>query len=114
MSNQHLTLDALCQRHLDSQVVVESFVQTLAAGLDLTLRDLRSFTFSNGSTFGPGITTVGVLTESSIVVHTAPERGMLNLDVFSCKPFDAAWVKSTLNLSFSVRRVLLNRVVTRH
>ena len=54
---------------------------------ELQIRQMQIEEFTNGSSFGPGLTLAAILSESSLVVHTAPQRQMLNLDLFSCRPF---------------------------
>ncbi len=57
-----------------------------------------------------GLSGFVLIAESHITVHTFPERGYLNIDIFSCKPFDAdaaiPAVKRLFGLSEAAARVL--------
>ena len=59
-----------------------------------------------------GITGFVLIAESHISIHTFPERGYVNIDVFSCKEFNAEQaiddLKSRLGLS-EIRTYLLDR-----
>jgi len=59
-----------------------------------------------------GITGFVLIAESHISIHTFPERGYVNIDVFSCKEFNAEQaiddLKSRLGLS-EVKTYLLDR-----
>ena len=50
---------------------------------------------------GPGVTVVGIMEESSITLHTWPERGnLINLNVFSCQAYDDKLVAAALEAAF--------------
>jgi len=59
-----------------------------------------------------GITGFVLIAESHISIHTFPERGYVNIDVFSCKEFDAEQaiedLKSRLGLG-EIKTYLLDR-----
>jgi len=46
-----------------------------------------------------------LIAESHISVHTFPDQGFANADVFSCEPFDAGTVLSALRKAFAPGRV---------
>jgi len=53
-----------------------------------------------------------VIAESHISIHTFPERGLINIDVFSCKEFDPERVIKDIQAKFKLTEVetrLLNR-----
>ena len=52
-----------------------------------------------------GISGFVLIAESHIAVHTFPDRGLVNIDVFSCKPFDARDVVDRLVTFFGLRGV---------
>ena len=83
----------------------------------LHLRHLHVQHFSNGhrswwqrllrrpkpqTAFGPGITAVGILSESHIAVHTTAEDDYPYVDVFICRSFDEE-VAFLLDWAFGVR-----------
>lgn len=59
-----------------------------------------------------GITGIVLIAESHIAIHTYPEYGLVNIDVFSCKGFDAEsavkYFKEALGLT-SFERIILDR-----
>ncbi len=46
-----------------------------------------------------------LIAESHIAVHTFPEHGMVNIDVFSCKGFDAEGTRKYIVEAFGLRDV---------
>ena len=64
------------------------FTDSLVEFLELKVVHQHWNVFSNGSKFGPGILVILLLSESHLTLHTVPERKTLNLDIFSCKPFN--------------------------
>ena len=58
-----------------------------------------------------------VIAESHISIHTFPERGLVNVDVFSCKEFDPERVIKDVQAKFeltSVETHLLQRGLESH
>lgn len=57
-----------------------------------------------------GLSGFVLIAESHISIHTFPERAYINIDVFSCKPFDAdaaiAFMKEQFDLAYVSARVL--------
>jgi len=60
-----------------------------------------------------GISGFVLIAESHISIHTFPERGLVNVDVFSCKEFDAdatlAYVKDAFGLTGEIEAQVLHR-----
>jgi S-adenosylmethionine decarboxylase len=60
---------------------------------------------------GAGLTCVFILTESHAVLHTWPETGMINIDIFSCstrlRSLDAI---DELRRSFGAKRVTVQEI----
>lgn len=52
-----------------------------------------------------GISGFVLIAESHIALHTFVERGLINIDVFSCKAFDAEVVIAELKQSFGLSQV---------
>jgi|TARA_Y100000310_G_scaffold44602_2_gene41638 S-adenosylmethionine decarboxylase len=96
----HLIADLTCFKGADDAQAVEEFMREAIEQTGLTIRHFHIEAFKNGSSFGPGVTGIALLAESHMVVHTAPERHALNLDLFSCKPFSAAQLKRIIWRSF--------------
>jgi len=54
---------------------------------------------------GGGLSGFALTRESHIAVHTFPDRHFLDVDVFSCSPFDVEVVLAALKAAFAPRRV---------
>lgn len=103
MGPQHLIADLTCVKGLDSAQTVERFMRDVIDIAGLHIRHFHLEQFSNGSSFGPGITGMALLSESHMVVHTAPAeggRGRMHLDLFSCKPFPVDAVRERILHAF--------------
>lgn len=50
-----------------------------------------------------GISGFVLIAESHISIHTFPERSYVNIDVFSCKPFDTTKVIKYIQESFELK-----------
>lgn len=110
----HLIADAKCTGGLDDLQKVMAFACAVVNSIGLTSQRVVWQEFSNGSQFGPGITVLHLLSESHLALHTAPDRHYLNLDIFSCKPFDAAPIWGLLEEHFGVERLDRWDVLWRH
>jgi S-adenosylmethionine decarboxylase len=109
-----LIADVHCTEALEKADVVEAFSRQVISVTGLHVRHYHAEAFTNGSEFGPGITTMALLSESHLVVHTAPERGMLNVDLYSCRAFDAELVRGLIELHFAPDRWDYWEVLARH
>ena len=60
-----------------------------------------------------GVSGFVLIAESHIGIHTFPERGLINVDVFSCKEFDTdavlAYVKDAFAIAGKVESQVLHR-----
>ena len=59
-----------------------------------------------------GVSGFVLIAESHISIHTFPERSYINIDIFSCKEFDAEQITRDLKQKFGlgeVRSYILNR-----
>lgn len=64
-----------------------------------------------------GISGFVLIAESHISLHTFPDKGYINIDIFSCKEFDAALVMEHMKEHFGlgkVRTKLLRRGLEYH
>ncbi len=52
-----------------------------------------------------GVSGFVIIAESHISVHTFPDRGYVNIDVFSCKEFDAASAMAEVRQIFAISDV---------
>ena len=52
-----------------------------------------------------GVSGFVIIAESHISVHTFPDRGHVNIDVFSCKEFDATKAVAEIRQVFSIAQV---------
>ena len=100
--SMHLIADLTCPKGLDDAEGIESFMRQVIQSTGLTIQHFHLQEFKNGSGFGPGITGMALLSESHMVVHTAPERNTLNLDLFSCRPFSEETVEIAIENFFGV------------
>ena len=80
-------VDARCSRGLGDPQVIRQFVQDVVQATGLNLRQFIIEEFPNGSDYGAGISALALISESHIAIHTIPQNGLLQFDVFSCKPF---------------------------
>lgn len=55
-----------------------------------------------GSPTNPGLTALAVIDFSHISIHTFPDTGELNIDIFSCKPYDMTSVVQYIMKTFSL------------
>ena len=60
--------------------------------------------YTQGSPQDWGLSGFVFIAESHISVHTYPARGYVNIDVFSCKPFDPDPVAEQLKRDFGLER----------
>jgi S-adenosylmethionine decarboxylase len=57
-----------------------------------------------------GLSGFVVIAESHICVHTYPLRGYINVDIFSCKEFDAEQVKAFIKDAFSLKKTQVHLI----
>jgi len=63
------------------------------------------FTYKGATPQDWGLSGFVLIAESHISVHTFPDRGYLNIDVFSCKEFDPEAALAYLREHFGVEKV---------
>lgn len=57
-----------------------------------------------------GVTGFILLEESHVSIHTWPEHEFAAVDIFSCKPFDAAKIQTLLMKSFVSDKVIIKQI----
>lgn len=109
----HLVLDVRCRRGLTEVSVVSDLVGAIVDGLGLKLRHLHVQEFPREEVSGPGVSAVGMLSESHVNVHTWPETGVVQLCVQSCRGFMAREVMEAVNKLMGIDEVLTEHVIDR-
>ncbi|KKN03601.1 hypothetical protein LCGC14_1105890 [marine sediment metagenome] len=102
VQGQHLIADVVARAELDANQI-EAFMSGVVKHIGLTVIHYWHQDFPNGGAFGPGISAFYILSESHFVVHTAPERQRVNLDLFSCRPFVIEPVRRAMQEAWDVR-----------
>jgi S-adenosylmethionine/arginine decarboxylase-like enzyme len=98
----HLIVDARCAGILDDPLLIRRFVEEAVLVTGLHIQHLHVQEFSNGSKFGPGVSAIALLSESGMMVHTAPERRTINVDLFSCRAFPTLPIHDLMVQAFGV------------
>lgn len=95
--------DALLQ--LDSGEIIDAFVAALeGAGATVVRKVSHAFP-------GTGLTGVLILAESHAVIHTWPETGTVNIDIFSCSTrLKSLEVVNELSRFLGARRIAVHEV----
>ena len=110
----HLLADVQCRQDLDDLDNVLAFAEAVVAATGLTSQKTVFQVFPNGSSFGPGITVLHLLSESHLAIHTAPNRSYLNLDLFSCREFDPQAIWVLIGQHFGITRLDRWDLLRRH
>ena len=114
----HLLIDGFdCPEDLlASEEVVHNFLDGLPDEIGmLKITEPKVLTYNGAVPEDWGVTGFVVIAESHISVHTFAGRGYINVDVFSCKDFDADFVEKRVIETFAMREsktILHNRGLT--
>ncbi len=106
----HLTIDAYgCSKELiDSEEYIECALLELMEAINMTLVG-GPHTVRIGEKPGPsGISSIVVLAESHISIHTYPEICFFSMDIYSCKEFDVELALSLVKNKFLVKSAETN------
>ena len=109
---QHLIADVVARVELDANQI-EAFMGGVVKNIGLHIVHYWHQHFPHSGTFRPGISAFYILPESHFVVHTSPERQRVNLDLFSCRPFDDLKVRTAMNKVWDVQHWTRWEVLTR-
>lgn len=90
---------------LAPEAVAAAFASALRAA-GATIVQVASHAFP-----GAGLTSILILSESHAVIHTWPETGTVNIDIFSCSPrLRCQDAIDELSRSFGARRVSVQEI----
>ena len=89
------------------------FAVGVVQSLNLQIIHQHISTFNNGSGFGPGVSVLLLLAESHLAIHTAPDRHLLNLDLFSCRPLDEDVILKMIKQTFKPKTFLQWKLLSR-
>ena len=87
----HLAVDAygLDPATLADEELVAAFLDSCPGTIGMTkIIDPQVYTYRGTEPRDWGVSGFVLIAESHISVHTFPERGYLNVDIFSCRDFD--------------------------
>ncbi len=98
---------------LESEELIYQFLDDYPSQIEMTkVAPPYVFRYVGSKPQDWGVSGFVVIAESHISIHTFPERGLINIDVFSCKEFDPERVIKDIQAKFKLTEVetrLLNR-----
>jgi len=104
----HLIIDAFGKNKniLQDEKFIYRLLNSYPAKIGMTkISDPMVFRYSGKKHEDWGVTGLVFIAESHISLHTFVERNFINIDVFSCKDFDANRVVKDLKEAFELTRV---------
>ncbi len=107
----HLILDCSeCPREkLADLELIYSFLDTFPPKIQMTkIATPQIVRYMAKKHIDWGISGFILIAESHISIHTFPERGSCNLDIFSCKPFDIKKTIAYIKEQFQPKRIKTN------
>jgi len=110
---KHLMIDAarVTGHTIRNPVIIHEFNKTLVKRIDMVAYGPPQIVrFGSGNK--AGYTLVQLIETSNICAHFVEENNSMYLDVFSCKDFDPAVVKDTVEEFFEAKQMKL-KVLTR-
>lgn len=106
MDVTHLALDITSKSEsLDAEQDIEDFIIRMARRIDMKI---LAGPFVVRGKFFPGVSGVAIIETSHISIHTFTESCHANIDIFSCKKFDADIVMDFVKTFFDGEIVSAN------
>ena len=106
MAGLHILLDARASLGLSDRQAVEDWLRYAASLAGMTIIGMQSHLLLSGLDNGPGVTAIAVIAESHMAVHTWPLEGIITMDMFSCRRFDALAIVESFTRTFGVTLIL--------
>ena len=116
----HLIIDGFGAnpRILENEELIYRFLDEYPSRIDMTkVAPPYVFRYVGTKPQDWGVSGFVVIAESHISIHTFPERRLVNVDVFSCKEFDAERVIKDIRAQFELTELethLLDRGLERY
>ena len=104
----HLAMDAygVGRETLADEELVEAFLDSCPDNIGMTkITAPQVYNYQGKKPEDWGVSGFVLIAESHISVHTFPERGYLNVDIFSCKDFDTDAVERDVLKAFNAEHV---------
>ena len=91
---------------LEAVELVRDFLDRHPGEIGMTkIAPPQVYTYSGQNPEDWGVSGFVLIAESHISVHTFPERGYINVDLFSCKPFDSTRSADIVRRTFRLNEV---------
>ena len=91
---------------LEDEDLIRRFLDDYPATLGMSkIMPPQVYTYRGPTPEDWGVSGFVLIAESHISVHTFPDRGYINIDIFSCKEFDAAASQRDVEEAFSLPNV---------
>jgi S-adenosylmethionine decarboxylase len=104
----HLAMDAygVDEKVLADEGLVEAFLDRCPDNIGMTkITAPQVYNYRGKKPNDWGVSGFVLIAESHISVHTFPERGYLNVDIFSCKDFDPDAAERDVREAFDAEQV---------
>jgi len=113
MGGMHVIVDAECTKGLGDAELVSRWLNEAAALAGMKLVGFCSSLMPTPPGVEPAVSAVGLLAESHLSVQTWPEHGIVTMDFYACRAFDAQSILASFERTFGVRRWRLSQVLER-
>ena len=104
----HLIIDGFSDKKdiLQDEKFIYDLLNAYPAKIGMTkIKDPVVFRYSGVKPQDWGVSGLVFIAESHISLHTFVERKFINIDVFSCKDFDAERIMDDMKKNFSLKRM---------
>lgn len=98
---------------LSSVASVQHALWDIALQTGLTVMAMGVQEFPSPSAWVTGLTGWMVLAESGGMIHTTPERGVVQVELHSCRPFDPEAVRKVAEWAFRATGIIREQVIDR-